>query len=200
MNSAGILALQGDFSAHARMLEALGLAVVLVRSPEELQQAAMLCMPGGESTAMSLLLDESGLRGPLTERISAGMPVFATCAGMILLARELSGDSGSLKVKPLGLLDALVDRNSYGRQIDSFEEDIEVDWQLLGAEAQGRLSGVFIRAPRIVSHGVRAQPVAWHQGQCVALRQGSILAAAFHPEIAGDARLHRCAAGWAGLL
>ena len=197
MPRAGILALQGDFAAHARMLDAIGIEQRFVRRPEQLEGLDMLCLPGGESTTMSMLLDASGLREPLTAAIRTGLPVLATCAGMILLARGLKNDSGSVQVRPLGLLDATIDRNAYGRQVDSFEDSIRVDWAALDSADSGPMNGVFIRAPRILEHGESAREVAWHGGECVMLRQGNILAAAFHPEIALDPRLHSALAALA---
>lgn len=193
---AGVLALQGDFAAHARTLESLGEEVQFVRTPAELEKVRMLCMPGGESTVMSMLLTGSGLREPLKERIEGGMPVMATCAGMILLAQRLEGDKGSVKVQPLGLLDATIGRNDYGRQVDSFEADLRIDWDALGMpDESGPLSGMFIRAPRVLEVGDNAQAIGWYGDDPVLLRQGNIIAAAFHPEIAGDSRIHAAALG-----
>jgi pyridoxal 5'-phosphate synthase pdxT subunit len=200
MPAAGVLALQGDFDAHSAMLAQLGLETRLIRRPEQLDGISMLCMPGGESTTMSMLLDSSGLREPLTELISGGLPVFATCAGLILLAGELSGDRGSVKVRPLGLLDAAVDRNSYGRQVDSFEDSVEMDWSVLGQADSGPLPAMFIRAPRITSIGPQARACGWHAGEAVLLRQGNIIGATFHPEISGDPRIHQALAALAGQL
>jgi 5'-phosphate synthase pdxT subunit len=188
----GVLALQGDFAAHAAMLESLGAEPLAVRTPDELARVATLCMPGGESTTMSLLLGESGLRDPLRGRIAAGMPVLATCAGAILLARELTGDDGSIKVRGLGLLDAVVERNAYGRQADSFEAEVEVDWPSLGqAPDADPLKVSFIRAPIIRDPGTGVTVAARHGEDIVLVRQGSILAATFHPEMRSDPRLHR---------
>jgi 5'-phosphate synthase pdxT subunit len=179
-----VLALQGDFAAHANALRSLGIEPVLVRRTAQLEQIDALCMPGGESTTMSLLLTTSGLREPLRERISGGMPVLATCAGVILLARQLDGDSGSLKVDPLQLLDVRVERNAYGRQVDSFEEEVEVDWDAPPLKAH------FIRAPLIRDPGSDVKVMARRGDEIVLVRQGNILGATFHPEIAGDYRLH----------
>jgi 5'-phosphate synthase pdxT subunit len=206
---AGVLALQGDFAAHARMLAGLGVEVREVRLPEHLAGLAALCMPGGESTAMSLLLDTTGLRGPLRQALApaaaggAGLPVLATCAGAILLAQRLAGDTGSRKVETLGLLDATVDRNAYGRQVNSFEAELEVDWGLLDGGAGGRpapalFHGVFIRAPRIAAAGPAALVAGQLAGEPVLLRQGNILAATFHPELSGDSRLHQALLALAG--
>jgi len=196
-NPVGVLALQGSYEAHGKVLTALGRCVREVRTPEDLAGIDALCMPGGESTTMSLLLDSSGLREPLTTAIRDGLPVLATCAGVILLARELRGDSGSIKVKPLGLLEATVDRNAYGRQVDSFLADLRIDWPVLGStEADSTFHGVFIRAPKIIEPGPDTVPVAFHGIEPVAFRQGNIIAAAFHPEMAGDTRFHHALLGF----
>jgi 5'-phosphate synthase pdxT subunit len=188
----GVLALQGDFAAHGRVLAGFGADVVLVRNAAQLDGLSALVFPGGESTTMSLLLDYSGLRAGICELVNGGLPVLATCAGTILLARELRGDSGSVKVQQLGLLDAVVDRNAYGRQADSFEAAVAVDWPALGLDGEaGDFRGVFIRAPQIIELGEGVRPVAHLGEQVVAVRQGKIIAAAFHPELAGDDRLHR---------
>ena len=118
------------------------------------------------------------------------MPVLATCAGVILVARELAHDDGSLKVEPLGVLDVRVERNAYGRQVDSFEEDVEVDWRALGQSDQPPLNAHFIRAPLIRDPGAEIQILAKRGAEIVLVRQGNILGATFHPEIAGDYRLH----------
>ena len=189
---AGVLALQGDFAAHMRVLAQLGVEPVEVRRAAQLEGIAALLMPGGESTAMSLLLSSSGLREPLKQLIGGGLPTLATCAGAILLARELRHDSGSIRVETLGLLDATIDRNAYGRQVDSFESALRVDWAALGSkDGAGDFHGVFIRAPQIREPGPAVVPVAWHDDEVVAVRQGSIVAAAFHPELSGDTRLHQ---------
>jgi len=188
---AGILALQGDFAAHAAVFVRLGCETVLVRGPEQLAGLDLLAMPGGESTTMSLLLDYTGLRGPLRDAIASGLPVLATCAGVILLAKRLSGDTGSVKVKTLGLLDVSAGRNAYGRQVDSFEEQLSIDWDVLGFAGEDPwYRGVFIRAPQIADCGAQVELLASHAGLPVLVRQGNIIAAAFHPELSGDDRLH----------
>jgi 5'-phosphate synthase pdxT subunit len=203
---AGVLALQGAFQAHARVLAQLGTDVREVRRPEHLAGLDALCMPGGESTTMSLLLDTTGLRGPLSAALAprgqggGALPVLATCAGAILLAQRLAGDNGSRKVDTLGLLDATVNRNAFGRQVDSFEAELAVDWAvLLGTQADGpadalthapAFHGVFIRAPRFEAVGPRAQVAGLLGAEPVLVRQGNILAATFHPELSGDLRIH----------
>jgi 5'-phosphate synthase pdxT subunit len=189
---AGVLALQGDFAAHMRVLAQLGAQPVEVRRAAQLEGITALLMPGGESTTMSLLLSSSGMREPLLRLIGGGLPTLATCAGAILLARELRHDNGSIRVRTLGLLDATVDRNAYGRQVDSFESPLRIDWAALGSEDDaGDFHGVFIRAPQISDAGPSVVPVAWHDDEVVAVRQRNIVAAAFHPELSGDARLHQ---------
>lgn len=187
----GVLALQGSYEAHGKVMAGLGADVREVRGPADLEGITALCMPGGESTTMSLLLDSSGLREPLRALIDGGLPVLATCAGAILLARDLRHDDGSIKVRTLGLLDATVDRNAYGRQVDSFLAPLRMDWPALGMEdGADAFEGVFIRAPQITAPGPAVRPVAWWNDEVVAVRQDHIIAAAFHPELSGDARLH----------
>jgi 5'-phosphate synthase pdxT subunit len=189
---AGVLALQGDFAAHMRVLDQLGAEAVEVRRKEDLAGLDMLAMPGGESTTMSLLLDSSGLRKPLSKLIKGGLPVLATCAGVILLARELRHDNGSVRVQSLGLLDVAVDRNAYGRQVNSFEAGLKMDWGALGVtDDKQEFHGVFIRAPQIAEYGAGVTPIAWLEDEPVTVRQGNIVAATFHPELAGDERLHQ---------
>ena len=196
--SAGILALQGDYEKHRKSLKRLGLRVRYVRLPEDLSGLDMIVLPGGESTTMSLLLDSTGLRQPLHDAIASGLPTLATCAGTILLARDLQSDSGSRKVQTLGLLDATVDRNSYGRQVDSFETKLALDWPLLGmASDEKDIPAWFIRAPRILDPGPAVEIVARHEGEIVAVRQGNILAITFHPELSRDSRIHAAVLGFA---
>jgi len=195
---AGILALQGDYAVHSSMLESLGMEPVLVKRPAALEQIGMLVLPGGESTTMSLLLDYSGLREPLTETIRNGLPTLATCAGAILLSRELRNDSGSVHVKPLGLLDCVAERNAYGRQVDSFQAAIDVDWPRLDTEGQASpFRAVFIRAPRLFDPGGECRVLASHGDEICMVRQGNIVAATFHPELSGSAAIHRAVAGFA---
>lgn len=200
-NPVGVLALQGSYAAHGQVLVELGAAVREIRVPRDLDGITALCLPGGESTTMSLLLDSTGLREPLRGLIAGGLPVLATCAGAILLARELRRNDGSRQVDTLGLLDATVSRNAYGRQVDSFVSELRMDWAALGvADDDPAFPGVFIRAPRITAPGPGVVPVAWRGDEVVAVRQGNIIAAAFHPELAGDTRLHARLLDWAGGL
>ena len=175
---AGVLALQGDFREHAQMLAACGATPVLVRTPEELTGVDSLCIPGGESTTMGKLAAAHGLVEPIRWRAAEGMPIFGTCAGMIVLATEIDGGAPLL-----GLLDIGVERNAYGRQVDSFEAEVDV-------RGVGPIRAVFIRAPRIRRVGPGVEVLAWHAGAPVVVLQGSLLAASFHPEMAGDPRLH----------
>jgi pyridoxal 5'-phosphate synthase pdxT subunit len=175
---AGVLALQGDFKEHAAMFAACGATPILVRTPEGLIGVDCLAIPGGESTAIGKLATLHGLVEPIRDRVRDGMPVFGTCAGMIVLARTVH-DGRPL----LSLLDVDVRRNAYGRQVDSFEADVDV-------RGVGVVRAVFIRAPRVERVGPDVQVLAEHGGGPVVVRQGNVLAAAFHPEIAGDHRLH----------
>jgi 5'-phosphate synthase pdxT subunit len=177
---AGVLALQGDFREHAQVLSDLGVSPVLVRTPEELAGVQCLAIPGGESTTMGRLARRYGLVEPIREGAASGMPIFGTCAGMIVMARHVT-DGEPL----LSLLDVRVVRNAYGRQVDSFETDVKV-----AGEAQP-VRGVFIRAPVVESVGDRVHVLAEHDGRPVVVEQGNLLAASFHPELASDARLHR---------
>jgi 5'-phosphate synthase pdxT subunit len=179
---AGVLALQGDFREHARMLAACGATPVLVRHPEELDDVQALCIPGGESTSIAKLAVAYGLVEPIRARALAGMPVFGTCAGMILLANRL--DQGSTPL--LSLIDVEVRRNAYGRQVDSFEAEVQVT-------DVGPVRASFIRAPVVTSVGAGVDVLAEHEGVPVLVRQRNVLAASFHPELAGDPRLHELA-------
>ena len=184
----GVLALQGDVREHVRLLTSLGVPAVAVRRPSELDAVAGLVLPGGESTTMIRLARIFDLVEPLRTRIAEGMPAFGTCAGMILLAdRVLDGIEGQ---ETLGGLDITVRRNAFGRQVDSFEEEIH----LTGLDAP--VHAVFIRAPWVESVGdgvevlatVEAGPAA---GRIVAVRQGPLMATSFHPEVGGGSRIHR---------
>jgi 5'-phosphate synthase pdxT subunit len=178
----GVLSLQGAFAAHQRALEAVGAGTRQVRKPADLDGIDALVMPGGESTTMSRLLETSGLFDDLKARITDGLPVFGTCAGMILLASEvLDGRSDQLS---FGALDATVQRNGYGRQIDSFEADLEI------ADFDEPFHAVFIRAPKVVAVGANVDVLAEYDGVPVVARQGHVMVASFHPELTADARLH----------
>jgi 5'-phosphate synthase pdxT subunit len=178
----GVLALQGAFAAHARVLAELGATPVEVRVPADLEPVGALVMPGGESTTMSMLLESSGLFDAVAARLAGGMPVFGTCAGMILLATGVL--DGRSDQRSFGMIDLAVRRNGYGRQVDSFEVDLPVD----GLDTPFR--AVFIRAPLVERAGPAVEVLAEHDGHPVLARQGSVLVASFHPELSGDGRLH----------
>ncbi|HEY9329076.1 MAG TPA: pyridoxal 5'-phosphate synthase glutaminase subunit PdxT [Streptomyces sp.] len=179
----GVLALQGDVREHLIALASADALARPVRRPEELAEVDGLVIPGGESTTMSKLAALFGMLEPLRERVRAGMPVYGTCAGMILLADKiLDPRSGQ---ETLGGIDMIVRRNAFGRQNESFEAAVEV----AGIEG-GPVEGVFIRAPWVESVGAQAKVVAEHGGHIVAVRQGNALATSFHPELTGDHRVH----------
>ena len=179
----GVLALQGAFEAHQRVLADLGYDTLQVRTPAHLEQVDALVLPGGESTTMSKLLGSSGLFDPVADRLAAGMPAFGTCAGMILLAADVL--DGRPDQRSFGVVDIAVQRNGYGRQIDSFETDLAVDGDPVPFRA------VFIRAPKMVRHGATVEVLASHEGVPVLAREGAVLVASFHPELTGDRRLHQ---------
>lgn len=172
----GVLALQGDFEAHAKLLRRLGAQAREVRTPSDLEGVDALVLPGGESTTMTLGIEREGLAEPLRDLVKAGTPVLGTCAGLIVLDRE-----------HLGVLDVRAQRNAFGRQVHSFEAQLEMP--ALGGD-DARVHGVFIRAPWVAEHGDGVEVLAEVDGHPVAVRQGSILAVAFHPEACGEARLH----------
>ncbi|HVF19650.1 MAG TPA: pyridoxal 5'-phosphate synthase glutaminase subunit PdxT [Mycobacteriales bacterium] len=178
-----MLALQGDVREHARALRDSGVEVSEVRRPAELAEVDGLVLPGGESTTMGKLAVAFGLLEPLRAAVAAGLPVFGSCAGMILLAREvLDGLPGQ---PTLGGLDVAVRRNAFGRQVDSFEADVDFKG-IVG----GPVSGVFIRAPWVERTGPDVEVLGEHAGRIVAVRQGDVLATSFHPELTGDRRVH----------
>ncbi|WP_137232281.1 pyridoxal 5'-phosphate synthase glutaminase subunit PdxT [Streptomyces sp. BPSDS2] len=179
----GVLALQGDVREHLIALASADAVARPVRRPEELAEVDGLVIPGGESTTMSKLAVLFGMMEPLRERVRAGMPVYGTCAGMILLAEKiLDPRSGQ---ETVGGIDMIVRRNAFGRQNESFEAAVEVD----GVEG-GPVDGVFIRAPWVESVGAGAEVIAEHGGHIVAVRQKNALATSFHPELTGDHRVH----------
>jgi 5'-phosphate synthase pdxT subunit len=186
----GVLAVQGAFAEHVNVLRGLGADAVEVRLPEDLQGVSGLILPGGESTAQRKLIDRWGLRDPILDLAREGAPLLGTCAGMILLAREIT--DGDEPVFPL--LDVSVKRNAFGRQLDSFEADLAVP--VLG---DGPVHGVFIRAPIIERVGPDVGVLATlEDGRIVAVRQRNVLATAFHPELAGETRFHRLLTTMAG--
>ena len=169
----GVLALQGDFEAHAKMLTDLGAEVREVRVPADLEGLDGLVMPGGESTTMTLGIKREGLADPLREFVATGRPVLGTCAGMIMLDRE-----------HLGCMDTLAKRNAFGRQIRSFEEQLDIPG------IDGPVTAVFIRAPWLAEYGDAVEILAEVAGHPVAARQDNMLVISFHPEIAGESRIH----------
>lgn len=169
----GVLALQGDFEAHARALAELGAASRKVRVPADLEGLDGLVIPGGESTTMTLGVEREGLAEPLRDFVRGGRPVLGTCAGLIMLDRD-----------HLGLLDVTANRNAFGRQLASFETELDV-------AGIGALHAVFIRAPWVEDHGDEVEVLATVDEHPVAVRQGNILAVAFHPELTDDRRVHR---------
>jgi 5'-phosphate synthase pdxT subunit len=179
MTKIGVLALQGDFREHVRVLSSIDAAPVEVRTADHLANVDRLVIPGGESTTIGKLAHAYGLVEPIRERARDGMPILGTCAGMIVLAqRVIDGDP------LLSLLDVTVRRNAYGRQVDSFESDVDVE----GIDHPVR--GVFIRAPWIEEIGSDVEVLARLEDRPVVLRQGSLLAASFHPELVGESALH----------
>ena len=167
----GVLALQGGFAAHARILASLGAEVREVRTVADLEGLDGLVMPGGESTTMTLGIEREGLADPLRDLVRSGTPVFGTCAGLIMLDRA-----------HLGLLDVDARRNAFGRQLHSFEADLTIEGHDVHA--------VFIRAPWVAEHGADVEVLAEVDGHPVAVRQGNVLAVSFHPELTGDTTLH----------
>lgn len=179
----GVLALQGAFREHLDTLAAIGVEGVRVREPADLADVSGLILPGGESTTMRQLIDRWGLRQPILDLAERGAPIFGTCAGMIVLAREIAGGEAPI----LPLLDVTVERNAFGRQLESFEADIPVD--VLGTTP---VHAVFIRAPVIERTGPDVDVLArLEDGRIVAVRDRNIIATSFHPELAGETRFHR---------
>ena len=170
----GVLASQGDFAAHARMLTELGADAQEVRTAEQLAELDALVIPGGESTTIAKAIERDGLAEPIRAHHAAGRPILGTCAGMILCGRE-----------HLGLIDASCRRNAFGRQLASFEADLEI-----GGIGPEPLRAVFIRAPWVEEHGSGVEVLAEVEGHPVVIREGSVLACAFHPELTDDPRLH----------
>jgi 5'-phosphate synthase pdxT subunit len=180
---AGVLAIQGDVREHETMLERAGATPVQVRHRHELEAVDALIIPGGESTTIGKLLDRFELLGPLRERVKDGLPVYGTCAGLILLADDVTGKDAA--PHRIGGLDVTVQRNAYGRQRDSFEAEVTV------AGLDTPVRAAFIRAPAIDRTGQDVEVLASWEERPVLVRQGNILASSFHPEVTGDDRLHR---------
>ncbi|MDQ2648295.1 MAG: pyridoxal 5'-phosphate synthase glutaminase subunit PdxT [Actinomycetota bacterium] len=183
MLKVGVLALQGAFAAHERCLRAAGAEPVLVRTPEQLDLVDALVLPGGESTTMSMLLESSGMFEPVAERLAGGMPALGTCAGMILLGTEIL--DGRADQRCFGVVDISVRRNAFGRQVDSFEADLDVP----GLDGDP-FRAVFIRAPFVERAGADVQVLVTVDDHPVLCRQGAVTVAAFHPELSDDLRFH----------
>jgi pyridoxal 5'-phosphate synthase pdxT subunit len=179
--SVGVLALQGDFEAHSKVLAALGASAREVRVPADLDGLDALILPGGESTVMTLGIEREGLGEPLRALAAAGTPILGTCAGMIMLDRD-----------HLGVLDIVAERNAFGRQLRSFEADLEIE-----GVTGGPVHAVFIRAPWVRETGPGVQVLADLDGHPVAVRQGNVVAISFHPELTGERRLHELLLGLA---
>ena len=178
----GVLALQGAFARHSEVLTGLGAVPLEVRTPGDLDAVDAMVVPGGESTTMSMLLDSSGLRPSLAERLADGLPVLGTCAGMILLAVQVT--DGRDDQRSFGAIDIDVRRNGYGRQVDSFEDQLSV------TGLDGLFHGVFIRAPVVERVGADVEVLATVDGVPVLCREGAVLVSSFHPEMSGDGRIH----------
>jgi pyridoxal 5'-phosphate synthase pdxT subunit len=177
----GVLALQGDFEAHSKILGALGASAREVRVPADLEDIDALILPGGESTVMTLGIEREGLGEPLRALANAGTPILGTCAGMIILDRD-----------HLGVLDIVAERNAFGRQLRSFEADLDIE-----GVPGGPVHAVFIRAPWVKQTGPGVGVLAAVEGHPVAVRQGNVVAISFHPELTGEARLHELLLGLA---
>lgn len=181
----GVLALQGAFISHQQRVRSLGVDAQLVKKSADLDGVDALILPGGESTTMSMLLDSSGLREPIGARLADDMPVFGTCAGMILCATSVL--DGRPDQRGFGIIDLTVRRNGYGRQLDSFETDLSI----VGiSEPERPFRAVFIRAPFVEAVGDDVEVLAAHDGHPVLVHHGSCTVAAFHPELTNDNRLH----------
>ena len=180
----GVLALQGDFAAHARALERVGASAREVRTTRELEGVAGLILPGGESTALLKLMEPAELEQAITDFHRAGGALFGTCAGLILLARDVVNPAQ----RSMGLIDCQVERNGYGRQRESFVGTGEL---VLEGGAQAEVEMVFIRAPRIHHCGPDVEVIATHAGEAVMVRQGRVLGATFHPELSSSVEVHR---------
>jgi 5'-phosphate synthase pdxT subunit len=180
----GVLAVQGAVREHLEALSRLGVEGRPVRTPEEIAASDALILPGGESTTIGKLMARYGLLPPIQELVAAGRPLLGTCAGMILMAKKI--EAGARDQPSLGVMDISVERNAFGRQIDSFETDLE----FAGING-GPTRAVFIRAPLITSVGRAVQVLATYEGRVVAARQGPMLALSFHPELTSDSRIHQ---------
>jgi 5'-phosphate synthase pdxT subunit len=182
-----VVAMQGDFQKHIEMLNAVGADAFGARLPADIARADGIVLPGGESTAIGKLLARYGMDDAIKAAHAQGKPIYGTCAGLILVSKGVTADTSERGGQPtLGLLDAVVARNAFGRQVDSFE--VPLDVPVLGPEPVG---AVFIRAPYVVEAGPDVEVLAKQDGKIVFVRQGTILGTAFHPELTGDSRVHR---------
>lgn len=197
MSEVGVIAMQGAFSRHIDVLTGLGVPARAVRAPADLAGCTAFVLPGGESTTIAKLLRRSGLRDPLQARLRDGAPVLGTCAGAILLAREIVEPAPNDDT-PFGIVDVAVRRNAFGRQLESFETDLDISGIAgisgtagVGAGAGEPFHAVFIRAPWFEAWGVGVDVLAWQNNHAVMVREGAALLCAFHPELADDVRIHR---------
>lgn len=182
MASIGVLSIQGDFLEHRKMLDSIGVESKEVRLPEELENLEGLIIPGGESTTIVQLIDIYGLRTPLVDKVNQGLAIWGTCAGMIVVAKNLKDK----RPNPLGLMDIEVSRNAFGRQIDSFETDLDIE----GMDGPP-MHAIFIRAPLVTRIGTEVEILAEvDDGKPVAVKQNRIIATSFHPELTDDSRMH----------
>ena len=182
MAAVGVIAVQGDFAKHIEALQRLnkrGLEILEVRTPEELAHVERVIIPGGESTTVGLLMQRYGLGDALKERAKEGMPMWGTCMGMIVMGKKVDGRKDQYT---LGVLDISIQRNAFGAQVHSFEDTV----QLKGMDEP--VTGVFIRAPIVTSHGKGVEEIGTYEGKVVAVRQGKLLGTSFHPELTDDGR------------
>ena len=185
MSSVGVIAVQGDFEKHIEALKRLhkkALTVLEVRTPEELDRVERVIIPGGESTTVGLLMERYGLGDALKQRAKHGMPMWGTCMGMIMMAKDVIGKKQQYT---LGLLDITVERNAFGAQVHSFEDEVRIEGMT------DPVLGVFIRAPIVTRCGDAVDAIGCYEGKVVAVRQGNLLGTAFHPELTDDTRLHQ---------
>lgn len=184
MPTVGVVAIQGDFAKHIEALQRLGkkgLEIIEVRTPAELSKVERVIIPGGESTTVGLLMQRYGLGDALKKRAKEGMPVWGTCMGMIVMAKEVDSRRDQYT---LGLLDISVERNAFGAQVHSFEDEVQLEGM------QEPVLGVFIRAPIVTKRGKTVDAIGTYDGKVVAVRQGKLLGTSFHPELTDDTRLH----------
>ncbi|MFH1390789.1 MAG: pyridoxal 5'-phosphate synthase glutaminase subunit PdxT [Candidatus Diapherotrites archaeon] len=181
MKTIGVLALQGDFFEHTQILESMKINSIEVRNKTDLKKCSALIIPGGESTTIGKLLAISGLDKEIKKRAKKGMPVYGTCAGAIVLAKKVLNEK---EFKPLGLIDVEIKRNAYGRQVDSFEAEVNI-------EGIGKLNGVFIRAPKIIKKGKKVETLASFEGNPVLVKQGNVLIGTFHLETEKETAMHK---------